>query len=44
MPELLELLPKIKKKKIGLIFSDEPVFELKPRVESDKVKAAAKIG
>jgi len=30
--------------KIGLIFTNEPVFELKPRVEANKVAAAARTG
>jgi len=30
--------------KVGFIFTNEPVFELKPRVESNKVAAAARPG
>lgn len=30
--------------KVGLIFSDTPVYELKPIIESNKVKTAAKVG
>lgn len=30
--------------KIGLIFSDTPVYELKPIIESNKVQTAAKVG
>lgn len=32
------------KGKVGLIFSDAPVFELKPIIESNKKPAAAKVG
>jgi len=32
------------KGKIGLIFSDSPVFELKPLIEANKKPAAAKVG
>ena len=31
-------------KKIGLIFSDEAVFELRPIIEGNKVETAAKVG
>lgn len=30
--------------KIGLLFSDTPVYELKPLIESNKVRTAAKVG
>jgi len=30
--------------KVGFIFTNEPVFELKPRVEANKVSAAARPG
>lgn len=30
--------------KVGLIFSNVPVFELKPIIESNKVETAAKVG
>jgi large subunit ribosomal protein LP0 len=30
--------------KVGLIFTDTPVFELKPIIESNKVETAAKVG
>jgi len=32
------------KGKVGFIFSDAPVFELKPLIESNKIAAAAKVG
>jgi len=32
------------KGKVGLIFSDAPVFELRPLVESNKVPTAARVG
>lgn len=41
--ELASLLPLIKQK-VGLIFTDESVFELKPRLEQNKIQAAAKLG
>lgn len=31
-------------KKIGLIFTDEPVYELKPMIEGNKIDTAAKVG
>jgi large subunit ribosomal protein LP0 len=43
IPELTSLLPLIKNK-IGLVFSDESVFELKPKLETFKIQAAAKLG
>jgi len=30
--------------KVGLVYSDVPVFELKPIIESNKVETAAKVG
>eukprot|EP00825_Cyclidium_porcatum_P024460 TRINITY_DN2687_c0_g1_i1.p1 TRINITY_DN2687_c0_g1~~TRINITY_DN2687_c0_g1_i1.p1 ORF type:complete len:329 (+),score=95.42 TRINITY_DN2687_c0_g1_i1:286-1272(+) len=30
--------------KVGLIFTDEAIFDLKPRIEANKVAAAAKVG
>jgi large subunit ribosomal protein LP0 len=32
------------KDKVGFIFTDRPVFELKPIVEKNKVQAPAKVG
>jgi len=43
IPELASLLPLIKQK-VGLIFTDESVFELKPKIEANKIQAAAKLG
>jgi len=43
IPELKELLTMLNGK-IGLIFTNEPVFELKPKVEANKVPAAARAG
>jgi len=43
VPELATLVPQIKGK-VGLIFTDESVFELKPKLESNKIQAAAKLG
>lgn len=43
IPEIARL-AELVKGKIGLIFTDEAVFDLKPRVESNKVAAAAKVG
>jgi large subunit ribosomal protein LP0 len=43
MPELAALLPLITKK-VGMIFTDEPVFSLKPKIEDNKVSAAARVG
>lgn len=43
MPEL-EALYNLCKGKIGFIFSDEPVFELKPIILSNRVKCAARVG
>jgi len=40
----LEALAAQLKGKVGLIFTDEPVFEIKPIIESNKVETAAKIG
>jgi len=43
IPELKELLTMLNGK-IGMIFTNEPVFELKPKVEANKVPAAARAG
>ena len=43
MKELKELLPLLTGK-IGLVFTNEPVFELKPRIEANKVAASARAG
>jgi len=43
LPELQNLLPLLKEK-IGLIFTDEPIPELKPRIEANKVSASARVG
>jgi large subunit ribosomal protein LP0 len=40
----LDKLAGLCKGKIGLIFSDSPVFELKPLIEANKVPCAAKVG
>jgi len=32
------------KGKVGLIFSDAPIFELRPLIESNKVQTAARLG
>ncbi len=40
----LDRLSELCHKKIGLIFSDEPVFELRPIIEGNKVETAAKVG
>jgi len=42
--EDLNALTVLLKGKIGFIFTDEPIFELKPRVEANKVSAPAKVG
>lgn len=42
-PKLNEL-SKQMRKKVGLIFTDTPVFELKPVIESNRVQTAAKVG
>lgn len=43
MPQLNSLIEQTKGK-IGLIFSDTPAFELKPIIESHRVKTTAKVG
>jgi len=43
IPELDALLPMLKEK-VGFIFTDKPVFELKPIIERNKVSAPAKVG
>jgi len=43
IPELESLFPMLKDK-VGFIFTDRPVFELKPIVEKNKVQAPAKVG
>jgi len=40
----LEQLSGLCRGKVGLIFSDAPVFELRPLVESNKVPTAARVG
>jgi len=40
----LEKLKEITRGKIAMVFSDEPVFELKPIIESNKVDTVAKVG
>lgn len=30
--------------KVGFIFTDEPVFELRPLIEANKVETAARVG
>jgi large subunit ribosomal protein LP0 len=43
IPEVEALFPMLKDK-VGFIFTDRPVFELKPIVEKNKVQAPAKVG
>lgn len=43
MPQLNSLIEQTKGK-VGLIFSDTPAFELKPIIESHRVKTTAKVG
>jgi large subunit ribosomal protein LP0 len=40
----LDTLAGLCKGKVGLIFSDAPVFELRPLIESNKVPTAARVG
>lgn len=40
----LDKLNELCHKKVGLIFTEEPVYELKPVIEGNKVQAAAKVG
>jgi len=40
----LESLTGLCKGKVGLIFSDAPVFELRPLIEANKVPTAARVG
>jgi len=40
----LEQLSTLCKGKVGLVFSDAPVFELRPLIESNKVPTAARVG
>jgi len=42
-PELRALLPHLKEK-VGLIFTDEPVFDLKGKIEESKLATEAKVG
>jgi large subunit ribosomal protein LP0 len=42
-PELKSLLPHLKDK-VGLIFTDEPVFDLKGKIEESKLATEAKVG
>lgn len=32
------------KGKLGLVFSDAPIFELRPLIESNKLETVAKVG
>lgn len=40
----LEALRNLLFNKVGLIFTNVPVFELKPLIEANKVETAAKVG
>jgi len=40
----LEKLSELCHKKVGLIFTEEPVYELKPVIEGNRIQAAAKVG
>jgi len=40
----LEMLTSLCKGKVGLIFSDAPIFELRPLIESNKVPTPARVG
>jgi len=40
----LENLTNLCKGKVGLIFSDTPIFELRPLIESNKVPTPARVG
>jgi len=43
LPQIEKILA-LCKGKVGFIFSDAPVFELKPLIESNRIPAAAKVG
>jgi len=43
IPELASLIPLIKGK-VGLVFTDESVFELKHKIEANKIQSSAKLG
>ena len=43
IPEL-DILKNQIESKVGFIFSNEPVFDLKPIIEANKVQTAAKVG
>lgn len=43
IPELESLLPLIKEK-VGFVFTDVPVFEMKGIIEANKVAAPARVG
>jgi large subunit ribosomal protein LP0 len=43
VPEL-ESLRNLIKDKVGFVFTDVPVFKLKPIIEANKVSAVAKVG
>jgi len=43
IPELRTLLDEIKGK-VGLVFTNEPVFDLKPKIEANRIQASAKVG
>jgi len=40
----LEMLSGLCKDKVGLVFSDAPVFEVRPMIEANKVPTAARVG
>jgi large subunit ribosomal protein LP0 len=43
VPELAPLLPLLKGK-VGLIFTEESVFEVKPKIEANKIQSPARLG
>jgi large subunit ribosomal protein LP0 len=43
IPELRTLLPHLKEK-VAIIFSDAPVFELKGKIEANKIPTEARVG
>lgn len=43
MKELENLLPLIKEK-VGFILTDQPISEIKPLIEANKVSASARVG
>jgi len=40
----LDALSGLCKDKVGLVFSDSPVFEIRPLIESNKVPTPARVG